>query len=37
MRVQPSVKIICRLCKFVRRHGVLRVICPIKRHKQRQG
>jgi large subunit ribosomal protein L36 len=37
MRVQASVKKICRKCKIVRRKGVLRVICEEARHKQRQG
>ena len=37
MRVQASVKKICRKCKMVRRKGVLRVICADPRHKQRQG
>jgi len=37
MRVQASVKKICRNCKLVRRKGVLRVICIEPRHKQRQG
>ncbi|HCG54102.1 MAG: 50S ribosomal protein L36 [Betaproteobacteria bacterium] len=37
MRVQASVKKICRNCKLVRRKGVLRVICKDPRHKQRQG
>ncbi|HVK55238.1 MAG TPA: 50S ribosomal protein L36 [Burkholderiales bacterium] len=37
MRVQASVKEICRKCKLVRRKGVLRVICSDPRHKQRQG
>ncbi|MEI6737782.1 MAG: 50S ribosomal protein L36 [Pseudomonadota bacterium] len=37
MRVQASVKKICRNCKLVRRKGVLRVICKEPRHKQRQG
>ncbi|MCY7388461.1 MAG: 50S ribosomal protein L36 [Burkholderiales bacterium] len=37
MRVQASVKKICRHCKLVRRKGVLRVICIEPRHKQRQG
>ncbi len=37
MKVQASVKRICRHCKIVRRNGVLRVICKIPRHKQRQG
>jgi large subunit ribosomal protein L36 len=37
MRVQASVKKMCRKCKVVRRRGVIRVICDDPRHKQRQG
>jgi len=38
MKVLASVKKICRNCKIVRRHGVVRVICTADaRHKQRQG
>jgi large subunit ribosomal protein L36 len=37
MKVQASVKKICRKCKIVKRKGVLRVICSEARHKQRQG
>lgn len=37
MRVQASVKRICRNCKIIRRKGVVRVICSDPRHKQRQG
>jgi large subunit ribosomal protein L36 len=37
MKVQASVKKICRKCKLVRRNRVLRVICSDPRHKQRQG
>nr|WP_314269016.1 50S ribosomal protein L36 [uncultured Kingella sp.] len=37
MRVQPSVKPICRKCKVIRRNRVVRVICSDARHKQRQG
>ncbi|MCS6786526.1 MAG: 50S ribosomal protein L36 [Thiobacillaceae bacterium] len=37
MRVQASVKKICRKCKIVRRKGVVRVICSEAKHKQRQG
>ncbi|MBX9865321.1 MAG: 50S ribosomal protein L36 [Burkholderiales bacterium] len=37
MRVQPSVKKICRNCKIIRRNGIVRVICKEARHKQRQG
>lgn len=37
MKVQASVKKICRNCKIVRRRGAVYVICSDKRHKQRQG
>jgi large subunit ribosomal protein L36 len=37
MKVRSSVKRICAKCKIVRRHGVVRVICEIPKHKQRQG
>ena len=37
MKVRTSVKKICQKCKTIRRHGVVRVICEIKKHKQRQG
>ena len=37
MKVRASVKKICNQCKLVRRKGVLRVICVIPKHKQRQG
>jgi large subunit ribosomal protein L36 len=37
MKVQASVKKVCRHCKLVRRKRVLRVICSDPRHKQRQG
>jgi large subunit ribosomal protein L36 len=37
MKVRASVKKICRHCKIIRRHGVVRVICKEPRHKQRQG
>jgi len=37
MRVQASVKKICRNCKIIRRKRVVRVICKDPRHKQRQG
>ena len=37
MRVQASVKRLCRNCKIVRRKVVVRVICSDPRHKQRQG
>jgi large subunit ribosomal protein L36 len=37
MKVRPSVKKICNKCKIIRRKGVVRVICEIKKHAQRQG
>jgi large subunit ribosomal protein L36 len=37
MKVNASVKKICRDCKVIRRKGVVRVICKDPRHKQRQG
>ena len=37
MKVQPSVKRICRNCKVIRRKGVVCIICKDPRHKQRQG
>ncbi len=37
MKVKASVKRMCENCKVIRRHGVVRVICTNKRHKQRQG
>ena len=37
MKVSASVKKMCRNCKIIRRHGVVRVICTDPRHKQRQG
>jgi large subunit ribosomal protein L36 len=37
MRVRASVKKRCDKCKIIRRRGVIRVICEIPKHKQRQG
>ncbi|MFC6277323.1 50S ribosomal protein L36 [Psittacicella hinzii] len=37
MKVSASVKRMCRNCRIVRRHGVVRVICTDPKHKQRQG
>jgi large subunit ribosomal protein L36 len=37
MKVRASVKPICDKCKLVKREGVVRVICAVKKHKQRQG
>jgi large subunit ribosomal protein L36 len=37
MKVRSSVKKICTKCKIIKRDGVVRVICVITKHKQRQG
>ena len=38
LKVQASVKKICRNCRVIKRKGVVRVICnKDPRHKQRQG
>ena len=37
MNVRASVKTRCPKCRVVRRRGVVRVICDISKHKQRQG
>lgn len=37
MKVKPSVKKRCEKCKIIRRNGIVRVVCVIPKHKQRQG
>ena len=38
MKVRASVKRMCKDCKIIRRHGVVRVICSKDaKHKQVQG
>ncbi|MBX7245051.1 MAG: 50S ribosomal protein L36 [Candidatus Sumerlaeaceae bacterium] len=37
MKVRASIKPICNKCKYVKRKGVLRIICVNPKHKQRQG
>ena len=37
MKVRASVKKICDKCIIIKRAGVVRVICKVKKHKQRQG
>jgi large subunit ribosomal protein L36 len=37
MKVRSSVKKMCDKCKIIRRKGIIRVICEIAKHKQRQG
>lgn len=37
MKCRTSVKKICKECRIVKRHGVVRVVCKANpRHKQRQ-
>ncbi|MDZ7642350.1 MAG: 50S ribosomal protein L36 [Desulfurivibrio sp.] len=37
MKVQASVKKICSGCRVIKRNGIVRVSCKVKKHKQRQG
>lgn len=37
MKVRASVKKLCRHCKVIKRHGIVRIICEEPKHKQRQG
>ena len=37
MKVRASVKKICQKCKIIKRNGVVRVVCEVDKHKQRQG
>ncbi|MCZ6671219.1 MAG: 50S ribosomal protein L36 [Acidobacteria bacterium] len=37
MKVRASVRKMCSKCVIVRRRGVVRVLCPNPKHKQRQG
>ncbi len=37
MKVRASVKKICPKCKIIKRKGVVKVICSIPKHKQKQG
>lgn len=38
MKVQTSVRKMCRKCVVVRRKGIVRILCKANpRHKQRQG
>jgi len=37
MKVRASVKKICNKCKIIKRKGIIRVICQIVKHKQKQG
>ncbi len=37
MKVRASVKPICEKCKVIKRKGIVRVICEVAKHKQRQG
>ncbi|QSF13899.1 50S ribosomal protein L36 [Mycoplasma sp. Mirounga ES2805-ORL] len=37
MKVRASVKKMCKDCRIIKRKGVIRVICKLPKHKQRQG
>ena len=37
MKVRSTVKKMCEKCKIVRRKNVVRVICSVGKHKQKQG
>ncbi|WP_406614291.1 50S ribosomal protein L36 [Mycoplasma corogypsi] len=37
MKVRASVKKMCKDCKIIKRKGIIRVICALPKHKQRQG
>lgn len=37
MKVSASIGKRCERCQIIKRHGRLRVICVIPKHKQRQG
>lgn len=37
MKVRASVKKMCKDCKIIKRKGIIRVICLLPKHKQRQG
>jgi large subunit ribosomal protein L36 len=37
MKVRASIKKMCKDCQVIKRKGVLRVICPNPKHKQKQG
>lgn len=37
MKVSASIRKRCERCQIIKRHGTLRVICIISKHKQRQG
>lgn len=36
MKVRSSIKRFCDLCRILKRKNVVRVICLIKKHNQRQ-
>lgn len=37
MKVRASVKKMCDKCKIIRRKRIVRVICEIPKHTQKQG
>ncbi|MBU4690121.1 50S ribosomal protein L36 [Mycoplasma sp. ES3157-GEN-MYC] len=37
MKVRASVKKMCKDCRVIKRRGIIRIICVLPKHKQRQG
>ncbi|WP_027120689.1 50S ribosomal protein L36 [Mycoplasmopsis lipofaciens] len=37
MKVRASVKRMCKDCRVIKRKGIIRIICKLPKHKQRQG
>ncbi|MBU4689771.1 50S ribosomal protein L36 [Mycoplasma zalophidermidis] len=37
MKVRASVKKMCKDCRVIKRRGIIRIICALPKHKQRQG
>ncbi|WP_029512829.1 50S ribosomal protein L36 [Mycoplasmopsis iners] len=37
MKVRASVKKMCKDCRVIKRKGIIRIICSLPKHKQRQG
>lgn len=37
MKVQASVKPICKKCKVIKRKGKVMIVCSNPKHNQRQG
>nr|AYQ94558.1 ribosomal protein L36 [Cylindrocapsa geminella] len=37
MKVRASIRKICGKCNLIRRRNIILIICPNRKHKQRQG